>query len=120
MMDRNASILPLRPEIVLDNERKSLTIEQFQNNVLRPILKFQHDLLVLHFIQQIKNQPNPIPQLDLRVKQTLQNNLTLRTFYIGLIVGLFTTDELMFYHQHTSEINKRIIQMLITRIQSAL
>ena len=45
MQDRTSSLLVIRPNIdTIDKSLKTKDIEAFQNNVLRPILKFQNDL----------------------------------------------------------------------------
>ena len=49
-MIRTKVILKLRPEINrINTELDSTVVEKFQNNTLRPILKIQHDLLILVF-----------------------------------------------------------------------
>ena len=51
MQDRTSSLLVIRPNIdTIDKSLKTKDIEAFQNNVLRPILKFQNDLLLQIFI----------------------------------------------------------------------
>ena len=51
MQNRTFSILAIRPNIdAVDKSLKTKDIEAFQNNVLRPILKFQNDLLLQIFI----------------------------------------------------------------------
>ena len=44
----------LRPK--LNFEKAHTSIEQFQNEVLRPILKLQNDLLLIVFNQHVQNQ----------------------------------------------------------------
>jgi hypothetical protein len=39
-MNRNIDVFELRPAILTDADRLELPIENFQNKVLRPILKF--------------------------------------------------------------------------------
>lgn len=121
-MNRNSDIIVCRPAILTDTERVELPIESFQNKVLRPILKFQHDLLITYF----KNHPAykllpSTPHERITVLQKCFNKDTaLRNLYLGFIIGLFTTNELLFYQQHQTELNKRIIQMLLQRLLSAL
>ena len=51
MQDRTSSLLAIRPNIdTIDKSLKTMDVEAFQNNVLRPILKFQNDLLLQIFI----------------------------------------------------------------------
>jgi hypothetical protein len=121
-MNRNNDILSLRPPISVDQERNPLLIEEFQNTVLRPVLKFQHDLLLYYFKQHIAYVHMPINDKDRSayLQNCFSKDVNLRYFYIGLIAALFTTEEILFYKENSSEINKRILQMLIQRIISAM
>ena len=52
-MNRTNQIISLRPFIdKLDTARAPLSEELFQNEVLRPILKFQNPLIIDFFIHQ--------------------------------------------------------------------
>ena len=121
-MNRNNDILSLRPPISVDQERNPLLIEEFQNTVLRPVLKFQHDLLLCYFKQHITYIHMPINEKNRSayLQNCFSKDVNLRYFYIGLIAALFTTEEILFYKENSSEINKRILQMLIQRIISAV
>ena len=49
-MTRNKELLKLRPNIkTILRDLKTSPMEQFQNTTLRPILKFQHDILLALF-----------------------------------------------------------------------
>ena len=121
-MERNSAVLALRPLVVTDLTVDSLPLERFQNQTLRPILKFQHNAMIQYFTFYFdgKYMPLQTEQRELFVKKVLQNDKNLRVFYIGMVVGLFTHDEFCFYNQHQTELNKRIIQMLAQRISSAI
>ena len=43
---RDNQLLLLRPAITIDLDKQSLDIENFQNQTLRPILKFQNELIL--------------------------------------------------------------------------
>ena len=49
-MSRSDKLLACRPSINFDSAKKSTPEEDFQNRVLRPILKFQNDILISIFI----------------------------------------------------------------------
>ena len=56
MKDRTSLLLAIMPSIDnIDKDLKSKEIELFQNKVLRPILKFQNNLL-LHIFNDYINQ----------------------------------------------------------------
>ena len=118
-MNRDALLIALRPEIVVDEERFPLPEENFQQVTLRPILKFQNALILDYFRAKtsIHTRPADLQERLNFVEQILRKDLILRNQLIGLIVGLFTVDEFAFYLQHASSLNKRIAQLLIKRIQ---
>ena len=116
-MDRDTHLLSLRPNVVTE---ETTGIEQFQNTILRPILKFQHAL----FIQILNASPLPLKQLSkidnerdyhLKVKKLLTNDVGLRMTLIGSVVGLMTSNDYIAYAKNQKEINKRIITMLAKR-----
>ncbi len=120
--DRNKLLLGLRPDIVIDTERKSMDEELFQNNTLRPILKFQNELILAYFKEKTCSLKFPREQKEklLFVENTIRKDAVLRNQLIGIIIGLFTTEEFTFYLIQTTQINKRISQLLIKRIQDQI
>ena len=100
-------------------------MEKFQNEVLRPILKLQNELLLAQakaVIQEIKPQFNAFKNQVQRqtIKDLLQSNPHLRLSLIDQVVSLLTLSEFAFYATHKSESNKRITSMLIDRLLSQL
>lgn len=117
--ERNTLLTALRPDIVIDTERKSMDEELFQNNTLRPILKFQNELILAYFKNKTSSFKVPKEQKEklLFVENTIRKDAVLRNQLIGLIIGLFTAEEFADYLTQTTQINKRISQLLIKRIQ---
>ena len=74
-MERNPE---KRPTIkTLDNNRRTLSIENFQNKTLRPILKMKNDLLVEFFKSYLHEKKIDWSKKNLEQKQELiQNTLT--------------------------------------------
>jgi hypothetical protein len=112
----------LRPEIILP-EREPLGLELFQNQVLRPILKFQHPLLVLHFEAEVSKHfgLNRFQLLNTEEKKVYLKQLisgAFRSQLIGQITGLFTLEEWESYAQNRKEYDKRLVQMLSQRLLS--
>ena len=106
----------LRPEITLTAEN-TLEVELFQNQVLRPILKLQHPLLVLHFEIEVNKHfgLERFLKLTSEEKQTYLKQLiagAFRAHLIGQITGLFTLDEWGIYAENRKEYDKRLVQML--------
>ena len=123
MNDRPNDLLSIRPEI-----KKTITFdsmnsdERFQNETLRPILKLQNPLLISVFTNYIKKRKGVFYDLSLEKKITyIENSLIkdqkFRSFLKGLIIGHFTVVEYQKYSLNSSSLNKRIINMLIKRLQ---
>ena len=115
-----------RPKINVENRREvHLQSELFQNEVLRPILKMQHDITLKIFHNHIDkssikwNQLNQIKKVKC-IDDQLSKNGQIKHLIIGLIVGQFNDLEIDQYLRNAKEHNKRIIQMSKQRIQSTI
>jgi hypothetical protein len=123
-MIRTKVILKLRPEINrINTELDSTVVEKFQNNTLRPILKIQHDLLILLFHScLIKNkilfEKLSESEKESTLNQLFQKDLAFRNQSLGIIIGLFTLDEYHSYEENSGDYTKRITTMLKQRILS--
>ena len=126
MQDRTSSLLAIRPNIdTIDKSLKTKDVEASQNNVLRPILKFQNDLLLQIFIDYANKYKGVFFKLSDQeklsyIQQTLSTNQRLRSLILGTIVGLFDVEDFGYYKLNSSALNKRIITMTIQRLQSQL
>ena len=97
--------------------------ERFQNQTLRPILKFQNDLLILvmkNYIKKHKTDFNTfsIPKKLIFFENSIQKDIKLRNALKGMIIGLFQTSEYESYIQNSSALNKRMMHLLIERYKS--
>lgn len=111
----------LRPTVFVEPSLNKL--ETFQNENLRPILKLQHEVIVNMFeafLQKRKQQilQRSIPERKLFIQNAIQKDFQLKYLLLGLIVGLLELEELTTYHQHATDLNKRIFGMLIKRLES--
>lgn len=109
----------IRPK--LDLPEASTKVEQFQNEVLRPILKLQHDILVHIFSDFAKRQKQMVStisddKLYNFIRVALSKNMIFRNQLLGIVIGHFTVDEYKFYIIRSSEFNKRVIQMIAQRL----
>ena len=126
MQDRTSLLLAIRPNLnFIDKELNTKEIETFQNDVLRPILKFQNNLLLQIFIDYVKQYNGVFFNLSNHekmsyIQQALSANQRLRSFILGTIVGLFTVEDYSYYRLNVSALNKRIITMAIQRLQNQL
>jgi len=120
-MRKNEDLKQFRPSIHVEKQ-ESNELELFQNQVLRPILKYQHDLLVIEI------QTNPIVQklLGKEISDERKRN-QLKVFFskseikfqlLGQISGMLTNQEFQFYKSQKKDIDKRIFAMLLDRILS--
>ena len=119
---RDKKIVLLRPKV---NSNKSISykndIEKFQNIVLRPILKFQNDLLVELFIFEFEKTKTKFDLInnDQKIKLIINNlkyNNKLKQMLLGTIIGMFSNNNITFYKANYSKINKRIFSMLNDRL----
>lgn len=119
---RTKHILSIRPKLDLEFD-SSLLHEKFQNEVLRPILKFQNSLL-LEFFRSSKQFQQHIKKVDtsssanyeVGLRAFLKSNNNFRNKCLGLIIALMTVDELTTYIENEAEYKRRIISMLVKRV----
>ena len=122
MENRSEELLALRPLLFLDGGNEK-PLEKFQNQVLRPILKYQHELWVLElkqnqFFLQIKEKRSNGAEFRQAIQSGISRSPDLKNRYFGMVTGLMTSDEYSFYLANRTELNKRILSMVIDRILS--
>jgi two-component sensor histidine kinase len=123
-MNRSEIVQKWRP-VIETNNGKSTEIETFQNVTLRPVLKFQNDLILSvmnNFLSEHKYVVKNLTDSKKKdhINHTIKNNLQLKQLLIGFIIGHFTDEELAFYYSDKKEISKRIVSMLIERLCAQL
>ena len=122
-MNRTDIIKACRPNIVTYISNDITDQEQFQNQVLRPILQFQNKLFVKLFLNNCKAFKINLTILSKKDKQnyiehTLQKDVKLKALFLGTVIGLLTLEEFETYSAYQRHFNKRIIQMLIVRLKT--
>ena len=123
-MDQRAVFLKaFRGEAIGSILEQSSSDELFQNEVLRPILKLQNDLVLAVFLNYLaknkmalKNQT--LEKKEATIENALQKDIKLRNVLKGIIIGLFTADEYAVYLNNSSGLNKRMMSMLMERLKS--
>ena len=115
-------LLQLRPELQLPTLQSGVE-EQFQNQTLRPILKMQHLLLASLMLTQIQRYKGTFFQLSKPdrlewIANTLREDARLRHLLAGTIIGHFTMDELEIFEANEAECMRRLMQMMVQRLQS--
>ena len=100
----------------------TLDIEKFQNEVIRPIIKMQHNLLIALFQDYIKQRKIDFINLKKekqveRINTILTKDTNFKSIILGIVIGHFSHDELSFFVQNSSEFKKRVIQIAKHRLQ---
>ena len=125
MEARDTHVLELRGESLgIINNQSSLE-EVFQNRTLRPILKMQNDLLIQVFINYAVKQKNVFFSLTpekkmIYIDNVIQRDIKFRNSLKGMIIALFTLEEYAEYIRISSNLNKRMMNMLVERLKSQL
>lgn len=125
LSDRSQSLLDIRPSIPTIVESDTSEAEAFQNKTLRPILKFQHELLIAIFRQYIVKRKNVFPKLSRQqqeayIEQAVRKDLKFKNLLLGTIIGHFTVEEWEIFQEQENELSRRISSMLVQRLQDAL
>ena len=116
----------LRPEILsIVKTANFSTLEKFQNEVLRPIIKLQHELILSCFEHHVKKIKinfialNKIEKTDL-INKLFKSDTRLKNDFRGLIIGLFTLEEYKEYLTFSPQLNKRINNMIRQKINHSV
>ena len=123
MNERNTFLKEFRGQKIGSVTTQSSTEESFQNEVLRPILKLQNDLFIASFLNYVaKNKADFYTHTVERklsvIENAIQKDIKFRNVLKGMIIALFTLDEYGVYIKNSSNINKRMMSMLIERLKS--
>lgn len=121
-----SQLVSIRPEIqtIINNEGTG-DMELFQNQTLRPILKFQNNLILFLFRNHLVKQKIDFQQMtkikrNEWIEQVIQNDRKIHQLLVGTIIGHFTDVELETYILKEKEFNRRIVNLLIQRLQDQL
>ena len=100
-------------------------LEYFQNITIRPIIKMQHDLLILSLSNYLKKMKIIIEglsenQIKDKINAIINKDIPYRNICLGFIIGHFSSKEYTYYINHSSEINKRIIKIIRKRFLDSL
>ena len=99
--------------------------ENFQNEFFRPILKEQNELLIAVFKQYlIKHKVlfekySPEDQANY-IEKTIKKDAQLRNYFVGMIIGKLSAEQYQDFVPLETELNRRIITMLVKRLQSQM
>ena len=120
------SKIDMRPQLpnVIFNDSMSPD-EIFQNKSLRPILKIQDQLLRVMMKEYIRVKKNTYYNISIEerrgyIKDNILGDRMILNEIRGIVLGLFTADEMQYYVTNKPAINKRIHSLLFQRIMSFL
>jgi len=125
MKSNRATLLrDLRPNLDLAIDPNS-PAEKFQNEVLRPILKFQNELLVALFAQYLRKRKTNFQSLSAEkqleyIAKSVQQDRAFRNMLLGTVIGLFSESEWEKYIELEAELSRRIANLIIQRLQSQM
>ena len=126
MNNRHNNILRIRPQIKRHQTFEAMSSEErFQNSTLRPVLKLQNPLLLGSFVNYATKHKGvffdlPVDKQITYIENAIHKDQKFRNALKGLIIGQFTMEEYMTYTQNSSKLNKRMMKLVITRLQDHL
>ena len=125
MENRDTNVFELRGGILGVVTPQSSAEEAFQNITLRPILKLQNDLFLQVFMNYATKQKNvfftltPDKKMNY-IENSIHRDMKFRNLLKGMIIGFFTLNEFEQYIKNSSNLNKRMMNLLIERLKSQL
>ncbi|MFP9098004.1 glyoxalase [Flavobacterium sp. RHBU_24] len=122
MSNRDEGLLSLRPALLGEIHPQSSAEEIFQNTTIRPVLKFQNDLFIEAFINYAIKQKGQFFSLATDkqlsyIENAIHKDEKFRNALKGMIIGAFTVSEYRAYIKNSSNLNKRMMNMLIERLK---
>ena len=112
-------VRPKLPDALIEGELKEE--ELFQNMVLRPVIKMQHDVLILMVKNYFTSKRVMFNVMDkkkraLAIEQAFLGDNAFKKEIQGMILGQLDTSEYQLYLNYERTMNKRIIQMVRNRM----
>ena len=116
-------VRPNLPESLVEGHLKEE--ELFQNMVLRPVIKMQHDILILRVQSYFLSKKVVFHMLDKKkrinaIESAFQNDNPFKKEIQGMILGQLNPEEFQRYLKSERSMNKRIIQMVRNRMLDSI
>ena len=114
----------VRPQLADLVNTGTLEIEKFQNDTIRPIIKMQHNFLIISFKNYIKKSKTDFYNIKTekqkeKINSILTKDIIFKNMILGGILGQLNDTELIFYLKDSSELKKRILQIIKQRLQDS-
>ncbi|MEL0456357.1 glyoxalase [Flavobacteriaceae bacterium SZ-1-7] len=126
MSTRKSQINGIRPEILSTTINDNMSSdERFQNLVLRPVIKFQNDLLIEVFRNYIAKHKSVFYDLSLEkrilyIENAIHKDMKFRNSMKGMVIGVFSVEEYLIYIENSSALNKRMMNLVKERLLSQI
>ena len=125
MNDRPNDLIKIRPVLNLKKSSQITDEESFQNDTLRPIIKLQSHILIETYRNYIIKHKNVFYELSNEkkldyIENSINKNQKFRNLLKGMIIGLFTIEEYHIYKKNSSSLNKRMMNIVLKRLQDNL
>ena len=116
-------VRPKLPDSLTAGELKEE--ELFQNMVLRPVIKMQHDVLILRVKSYFTSKRVMFNIMDkkkrtLAIERAFLGDNAFKKEIQGMILGQLNTSEYQRYLKNERKMNKRIIQMVRNRMLDSI
>ena len=124
MESRDTVLLGLRPEIASAKLLPGMSSDEiFQNQTLRPVIRLQNDLLVAAFRNYVSKHKNVFYDLYVEkrldyIENAIHKDMKFRNSLKGIVIGQFTLAEYETYIQNSSDLNKRMMNIVKERLKS--
>ena len=120
MMDK---VRPKLPDSLTEGKLKEE--ELFQNMVLRPVIKMQHDVLILRVKSYFTSKRVMFNVMDkkkrtLAIEKAFLGDNAFKKEIQGMVLGQLDTTEYQRYLKYERTMNKRIIQMVRNRMLDSI
>ena len=124
MTNRSLDLKRIRPDHLTTTINSEMSLdERFQNLTLRPVIKFQHYLLIEAFKNYATKHKNVFYDLSVEkridyIENAIHKDMKFRNSIKGMIIGQFTNNEYALYIQNSSALNKRMMNIVKERYLS--
>ncbi|MHA7944159.1 glyoxalase [Formosa sp. 3Alg 14/1] len=124
MTTRHNTITAMRPATSYGTLSENMSSdERFQNETLRPVIKFQKDLFIevlRNYITKHKSMFYDLstPKKVIFIENAIQKDIKFRNSIKGMIIGQFTVDEYLTYIKNSSALNKRMMNIVKDQLVS--
>ncbi|WP_294818321.1 glyoxalase [uncultured Flavobacterium sp.] len=122
MNNRDTGLMALRGETLGEVLPQSGKEEIFQNQTIRPILKLQNDIFVESFLNYVNKSKSDFYSFSTEKKMQFIDNavhkdIKFRNALKGMVMAMFTIEEFREYILNSSNLNKRMMNLLIERLK---